>query len=313
MGNFRFKRFEVAHEHSSMKVGTDAVLLGAWVDVGVGLDTDVNADVNVVNGAFPGLLGDREMDSISEGNRKGSSYQVLEVGCGCGVISLMLAQRLSDYLGKTAGDPEASDFHIMALDIHSESCEECRGNVESSPWAGQVDVLETDFLRYGVDYPGKEGADPGVFVASASLATPVAPGPFHLIVSNPPYFLHSLKSPKELRNSSRHNDSLPFHLMFPKAFSLLRPGGRLAMVLPWNTFEEILPMQRSLCPGLYLSRLTKVFSKPGKACERVLAEWTSGIPTVLEELPVSELYIHQEGGSYSPGYTALVKDFLLWA
>lgn len=302
-----------------MKVGTDAVLLGAWVDVGVGLDTDVNADVNVVNGAFPGLLGDREMDSISEWNRKGQSYQVLEVGCGCGVISLMLAQRLSDCLGKTAGDPEAaeagcvirnqasaakaaasaaSDFHIMALDIHSESCEECRGNVESSPWAGQVDVLETDFLRYGVDYPGKEGADPG---------------PFHLIVSNPPYFLHSLKSPKELRNSSRHNDSLPFHLMFPKAFSLLRPGGRLAMVLPWNTFEEILPMQRSLCPGLYLSRLTKVFSKPGKACERVLAEWTSGIPTVLEELPVSELYIHQEGGSYSPGYTALVKDFLLWA
>lgn len=309
MGNFRFKRFEVAHERSSMKVGTDAVLLGAWVNVGVGLDTDVDADVNVANGASPDVFGGRKMDSFSEGTGRKKVYQVLEVGCGCGVISLMLAQRLSDYLGKTAcdpeaDDPEASDFHITALDIHSESCGECRGNVESSPWAGKVEVWETDFLRYGEDYQCEEGAAPGASVAS---------GPFHLIVSNPPYFLHSLKSPKEVRNSSRHNDSLPFHLMFPKAFSLLRPGGRLAMVLPWNTFEEILPMQCSLCPGLYLSRLTKVFSKPGKACERVLAEWTSGIPTVLEELPVSELYIHQEGGAYSPGYTALVKDFLLWA
>lgn len=305
MGNFRFKRFEVAHERSSMKVGTDAVLLGAWVDVEVDVcvDVNVNADVNVANGASPDVVGGRKMVPFSEGTGKEKVYQVLEVGCGCGVISLMLAQRLSDYLGKTAcdpeaDDPEASDFHITALDIHSESCGECRGNVESSPWAGKVEVWETDFLRYGEDYQCEEGA---------------APCPFHLIVSNPPYFLHSLKSPKELRNSSRHNDSLPFHLMFPKAFSLLRPGGRLAMVLPWNTFEEILPMQRSLCPGLYLSRLTKVFSKPGKACERVLAEWTSGIPTVLEELPVSELYIHQEGGAYSPGYTALVKDFLLWA
>ena len=56
---FRFKRFTVVHDRCAMKVGTDGVLLGAWVDV-----TDVQT--------------------------------VLEIGTGSGLIALMLAQRISD-------------------------------------------------------------------------------------------------------------------------------------------------------------------------------------------------------------------------
>lgn len=53
---FRFKQFTINDHLSSMKVGTDAVLLGAWA-------------------SLP------------------SSGRVLDVGCGSGVISLMAAQR----------------------------------------------------------------------------------------------------------------------------------------------------------------------------------------------------------------------------
>ncbi len=56
---FRFKRFNVQHQRSSMKVGTDAVLLGAWCEI--------------------------------EG-----AQRVLDVGTGCGVIALMAAQRSAD-------------------------------------------------------------------------------------------------------------------------------------------------------------------------------------------------------------------------
>ena len=30
---FRFKQFSVSHANSSMKVGTDAVIIGSWADV----------------------------------------------------------------------------------------------------------------------------------------------------------------------------------------------------------------------------------------------------------------------------------------
>ena len=53
---FHFKQFSVQHDRSSMKVGTDAVLIGAWT-------------------------------SLHKPKR------ILEVGTGSGVISLMLAQR----------------------------------------------------------------------------------------------------------------------------------------------------------------------------------------------------------------------------
>ncbi len=57
MASFRFKQFEVCQDDVAMKVGTDGVLLGAWVA------TDDNPD------------------------------RILDIGTGTGVIALMMAQR----------------------------------------------------------------------------------------------------------------------------------------------------------------------------------------------------------------------------
>ena len=56
MGIFKFKQFSVCDDRASMKVGTDAVLLGAWVDI---------------------LL----------------AKNILDIGAGSGIIALMIAQR----------------------------------------------------------------------------------------------------------------------------------------------------------------------------------------------------------------------------
>jgi tRNA1Val (adenine37-N6)-methyltransferase len=60
-GPFRFKKFEVRHDRCAMKVGTDAVLLGAYI--------------------FPG-----------------SYHSILDAGTGTGLLSLMMAQRFPEAL-----------------------------------------------------------------------------------------------------------------------------------------------------------------------------------------------------------------------
>jgi len=69
---FQFKKFSIHHERCSMKVGTDAVLLGSWVDVS-------------------------------------NAKTILDVGTGSGVIALMLAQRTDDNVCIDAIEIEEND------------------------------------------------------------------------------------------------------------------------------------------------------------------------------------------------------------
>jgi tRNA1Val (adenine37-N6)-methyltransferase len=70
--SFRFQQFEVYHDRCGMKVGTDGVLLGAWV-------------------------------------QSGTARRILDVGAGSGLIALILAQRSSAEVVGVEFDAVAAD------------------------------------------------------------------------------------------------------------------------------------------------------------------------------------------------------------
>ncbi len=158
---FQFKQFTVWHDRCAMKVGTDAVLLGSWMRV--------------------------------DGARR-----LLDIGCGCGLIALMAAQRCQG--------------QIVAVEIDAEAARQASENVSASPWASRIDVVNQDICSF-------DG------------------GPFDVIFSNPPYFVDSLKSPDVRRTSARHTDTLTFGQLMGRVSSLLSPHGEFSLVIPMNVAD----------------------------------------------------------------------------
>jgi len=96
---FRFKQFTVYHDRCAMKVGTDGVLLGAWVAIDSCAKSCKTATLKV--------------------------ERILDVGTGSGLIALMLAQRC----------PSAK---IDAIDIDEAAVEQARENTQISKFKSQI-------------------------------------------------------------------------------------------------------------------------------------------------------------------------------
>ena len=228
---FQFKQFTVWHDRCAMKVGTDAVLLGAWA----------NAD---------------------------AVEQVLDVGCGSGVIALMLAQRF----------PKS---HVTGVELDADAAMQARENVNASPWADRLEVLQEDFCSYH----------------------PIAS--FDLIVSNPPYFIDALRPPLGERSLARHAAGLNYETLFRRSREMLATNGRVCVILP--TEVETMAVDAAARNGLYVERKVCVFTKEGKPQRRVMLSFA----TVVSPVETTNLFLMDADGSYAKAYRELTADFYL--
>ncbi len=230
---FSFKQFDIDQSGAAMKVGTDGVLLGAWAN-------------------------------LPEGR-----CGVVDVGCGTGLIALMVAQR----------NPQAE---VVAVEIEPAAAAEARHNVEASRWADRVRVVEADV----VDWSSGCGER------------------FDVMISNPPFFAHSLHSPVEERNLARHTDSLTHGQLVEVAAQLLTERGRLAVVLPAECERGF--RMCAVAAGLHPHRICEVVTSLRKSPKRVLMEF--GRERCEEQ---RERLVMMVGDEHTPEYRALVADFYL--
>ena len=227
---FHFQHFSLNHSQSSMKVGTDAVLLGAWLPV------------------------------------PENCKHILEIGSGCGVISLMLAQRTT--------------ANITGIDMDEKSVKEAQKNAENSPWKNRVQFVQETAQEFAQKTTQK----------------------FDLIVSNPPFFENSLKSPKTNKNLAKHTDTLPLSTLIQTINILLSDTGQTGIILPFVAAEkfEILALNHHL----YATKKTSIFPTPTKKANRMLMLFERAAKPCEED----SLVIRDNG--YTDEYKGLVGEYL---
>ena len=258
---FTFRQFVVHDDRCAMKVGTDGVLLGAWARLAA-------ADER------PQTAGSESHAAPIENRR--ATIRVLDVGTGCGLVALLLAQRF----------PEA---HLVALEIDPLAAEQAAENVTHSPFARQIDVHCVDFLDEN---------------RCASLVDVAA---FDAIVSNPPFFEETLLAPDALRAQARHTSTgLTFARLTARAARLLRPGGSLEVIVPKSAQDRF--HAAAADSGCSLIRVTDVQTVARKAPKRVLLHFVKGAaPAHVER----DTLILMCDGQRSAQYTELCREFYL--
>ena len=192
-------------------------------------------------------------------------HRILDAGTGSGLISLMMAQRFDDAL-------------IDAIDSDEDACAQAVQNAADSPFGNRICVLNKSLQDFAKLNP---------------LET------YDAIVSNPPYFLHSLKSPDHRRSAARHVDTLPYSDLTKCAYRLLSEDGEFSVIIPFDCRKYL--EEEAILSGLFLSRICVVKTTLSKPPKRYLMAFKKSPTTVQQE----ELIIGSEE------YVKLLKDFYL--
>ncbi|MFD2179907.1 tRNA1(Val) (adenine(37)-N6)-methyltransferase [Veronia pacifica] len=191
---FQFKQFVVDDFSCGMPVSTDGVMLGAWA-----------------------------------GNKKGQN--ILDIGCGTGLLSLMMAQRFPSH-------------RLTAVDIEPQAVKAASENAVNSPWAERITILHQDIREW-------EPAER-----------------FDCIVCNPPYFNSGETSANDRRAKARHSHNLPHNELLERVSALLSEHGEAHFILPAAEAETFVDSAPSY--GLFTSRKLLVKATVQKPVSRWL-------------------------------------------
>ena len=195
--------------------------------------------------------------------------RILDIGSGTGLISLMMAQRF----------PEAE---VVGIDMDADACGQAKENVKASPFRDRVEIVCCRLQDFG-------GA-----------------GVFDAIVSNPPFFVDSLKNPDSKRTMARHTDSLPFRDLFAGVKRLLSDEGVFSAIVPTEVVEQF--VAESCMLGFYLIRKCGVKTVERKQPKRFMLSFAKHRISPYEE-HVETMMDSQ--GNRSEWYKKITEEFYL--
>lgn len=199
-----------------------------------------------------------------------NALDILEIGTGTGVMALMLAQR----------SPAA---RIDAVEIDEGAGLTAALNISNSPFSNRVKLIQSSFEDH----------------LSAN-----ADKKYDLIVSNPPYFINSLKSAEPSKLLARHTNEDFFSSLISGASGHLKTGGQLYLILPLDTADLV--KRLLLETKLQVSKNIFIHSFPESKPYRCILVISPEPGETIDE----KFVIYESQNNYSGEYRSLLKDYL---
>ena len=218
---FQFKQFSIFQDQTAMKVGTDGVLLGAWA--------------NVVG------------------------QNVLDIGTGTGLISLMIAQRFPK-------------VNIDALEIDIDAFLQAKENFGNSKFNNRLSLFHTSLQNYN------------------------STKKYDLIVSNPPFFTVNDLVSFDSRKQARQQETLTFSDLISKTSQLLDQNGLASFIIPYDQMDDFCATASQ--NELKLGRVVYIKGNEQSAIKRVLLEFSFQEKQLQESHLIIELGRHQYTQDY---------------
>lgn len=147
-----------------MKVCTDSCLFGAWI-------------------------------SIPENTKN-----ILDIGTGTGLLSLMLSQR---FLAT-----------VDAVEIDKTTANQAFDNIQNSPWKNNINVINADIKNF------------------------ITPKKYNLIICNPPFYENEFLSKNIKEKTAKHAITLNLAELLQNIHKHLHPNGAFAILLPYKRKDE---------------------------------------------------------------------------
>ena len=205
--------------------------------------------------------------SSSENSSHIGPEKILDIGTGTGLISLMLAQK--------------STAQIQAVEIEVNAFEQAKENFISSTWADRLKAIHSDIKEFN---PAEK---------------------FDLIISNPPFFEHDLKSAAHHKNLAKHQDGLRLYDMLVSLENLLAKDGKFALLLPFHRCNEFILLAEK--KGFFLEEKLLVKQTPKHDYFRSMLLFSRK----NKDAGWDEIVIKNEEGFYSKEFQFLLKDYYL--
>ena len=204
-------------------------------------------------------------DGVLIGAWAAGGKRILDVGTGTGLIAMMMAQRFDDAC-------------VEGIDIDADACRQAEKNVGKTEFAARISIVHTSMQEHK--------------------------GSYDAIVSNPPFFENSLKTPDNRRTLARHTDMLPVADIFRCSRRMLADDGCLSVIIPVEMFVRY--EEEAAIHGFFVSRLCRVKTVERKPAKRIMVTFTVTAPLTTE---VEEHVLMDADGNRSEWYRHLTEKF----